>query len=354
MDSVISDRSAGLGMSRRTAARVSLLLVGIPQLAIGAWALLSPRGWYDDFPGGGREWLPPYGPFNEHFAVDIGSTFLALGVLLVLAAVWLERRVVIAAVVAYLVYQVPHYGYHVGADDRLSSGDQVLNAVGIGLAVLASAGVLVLARRDRGAPKDLPPVRSSPNGSPAGRLGPPPRGLVGRVTGWYVRRRYGRSLAPVDAYLHHRRLMFGYSGFETAVERSHRVPERLKALGEMKAAALAGCEWCLDFGSWLSLGHGVTEPQLRELRDYRDSDAFDDVEKLVIEYAEAMTRTPAQVDDELFARLREHFDDAQMVELTNAIAIENLRARFNHALGLDVQGFSEGAFCAVPERAALA
>ena len=46
-------------------------------------------------------------------------------------------------------------------------------------------------------------------------------------------------------------------GFETAVERSRRVDDRLKALAELKAAALVGCEWCMDFGSWLSRGSGV-------------------------------------------------------------------------------------------------
>ena len=65
-----------------------------------------------------------------------------------------------------------------------------------------------------------------------------------------------------------------------------------------------------------------------------------------------MSRTPSEVDDEMVARLREHFDDAQMVELTNVIAIENFRARFNHALGLEPQGFAEGAACVVPELAA--
>ena len=156
-------------------------------------------------------------------------------------------------------------------------------------------------------------------------------------------------MAPIDAYLHHKPLLMGYSAFETAVERSHRVDDRFKYLGEMKAAGMAGCEWCMDFGSKLSLEKGVTEQQLIDLPRYRESDAYDEVEKLVIELAEGMTSTPAHVPEELIDRLKEHFDDAQLVELTNAIAIENLRARFNHALGFEVQGFSEGAVCVRPE-----
>ncbi|MEP6922460.1 MAG: hypothetical protein ABI967_15160 [bacterium] len=63
-----------------------------------------------------------------------------------------------------------------------------------------------------------------------------------------------------------------------------------------------------------------------------------------------MTQTPVEVSDELFAALRQHFSKAQMVELTGAIAWENYRARFNHAFGIEAQGFSEGAYCPVPER----
>jgi alkylhydroperoxidase family enzyme len=183
-----------------------------------------------------------------------------------------------------------------------------------------------------------------------GRLRTRQKGLFASAVRRYTRRSYGGELAPINAYLHHRPLLAGYAAFETAVQQhSHRVPERLKHLGEMKAAGMAGCEWCMDFGSDLSLRGGVTEQQLLDLPRFRDSDAYDDVERLVIELAEGMTSTPARVSDDLFARLREHFDDAQLVELCNAIAIENLRARFNHALGFEVQGFSEGAVCVRPE-----
>jgi 4-carboxymuconolactone decarboxylase len=70
----------------------------------------------------------------------------------------------------------------------------------------------------------------------------------------------------------------------------------------------------------------------------------------VLDYAVEMTRTPVEVPDRLFAALREHLDEGQLVELTAAVAWENYRARFNHALGVEAQGFSEGAYCVLPER----
>jgi alkylhydroperoxidase family enzyme len=61
-----------------------------------------------------------------------------------------------------------------------------------------------------------------------------------------------------------------------------------------------------------------------------------------------MTRTPVEVPEALFAKLRKLFDEPQLVELTATIAWENYRARFNHAFGIEGEGFSEGAFCALP------
>jgi len=92
----------------------------------------------------------------------------------------------------------------------------------------------------------------------------------------------------------------------------------------------------------------VTERQLAELERFGTSDAYDALEKDVLRYAEAITRTPVVVPDELFAGLRARLDPRQMVELTSAIAWENYRARFDHAFGIESQGFSEGAFCPLP------
>ena len=110
----------------------------------------------------------------------------------------------------------------------------------------------------------------------------------------------------------------------------------------------------MDIGSAVGRAAGVSEAQLRELPVYRESAAFSPLERLVLDYAVAMTTTPVEVPDALFAALSEHFDDAQLVELTAAIAWENYRARFDHALDIEAQGFSEGAYRVLPERAASA
>ena len=170
-------------------------------------------------------------------------------------------------------------------------------------------------------------------------------GLFGRVAYGLSRRRFGEVAEPVAVLAHHPKLLLSYGAFE----RSNLVDEHLKSLAVLKAATMVGCEFCIDIGSALSRGEGVTEQQLRELPTFERSEAFSPLEKLVLRYAAAMTRTPAEVPDELFDALREHFSEAQLVELTAAIALENFRARFNHAFGMGAQGFSEGSYCALPE-----
>jgi alkylhydroperoxidase family enzyme len=106
----------------------------------------------------------------------------------------------------------------------------------------------------------------------------------------------------------------------------------------------------MDIGSAVGRKQGVTEQQILELAGFESSPAFSELERLVLRYAIAMTQTPVEVSDELSAQLRQHFNPRQMVELTSAIAWENYRARFDHAFGIDAEGFSEGAVCPLPMR----
>lgn len=85
------------------------------------------------------------------------------------------------------------------------------------------------------------------------------------------------------------------------------------------------------------------------LPDFENSSEFSPIEKLVMRYAAAMTKTPVEVSDEMFAALRQQFNHKQLVELTSSIAWENFRARFNHAFGIESEGFYRGALCLLPE-----
>jgi hypothetical protein len=133
---------------RRKALRIGLVLLAAGQGAAGAWALFAPKSWYDDFPGGGQSWLPDFGPYNEHFSVDVGATFLGLTAGLVFAAVMMHRRAVQAALVAYLVYAVPHAVYHgFKVDEALSAGEDAINLPTLALTVVVPIALLAMVRR---------------------------------------------------------------------------------------------------------------------------------------------------------------------------------------------------------------
>ncbi len=90
---------------------------------------------------------------------------------------------------------------------------------------------------------------------------------------------------------------------------------------------------------------GADEEKVREVPTWRDSGRFSPMERAAFEYAEAMTITGQRVSDELFARVRAFFDEAQIVELSAAVALENFRSKLNPALGIEAQGF-----CVIPTR----
>lgn len=167
---------------------------------------------------------------------------------------------------------------------------------------------------------------------------------ISRLTG----RRIDRMIEPLELYAWIPGLLRGYGALEQAAAKLHRLDKRSRALAELKAATLTHCEYCIDLGSQISRRWGLSDDELLALPSYRTSALFSDREKLVLDYAVGMTRTPVDVPDTLFARLRKHFDEVQLVELTHVIALENLRGRFNLALGVGAAGFSEGMVCAVP------
>jgi hypothetical protein len=117
--------------------RVALAVLALVSLPVGLWATVSPRSFYDDFPGGGRAWVSADGPYNEHLVRDFGSLNLALTAVTIVALVTLARPVVLAAVAAWLLYSLPHLVYHLRHLDLYDTTDKVLN-------VAALTGALVL------------------------------------------------------------------------------------------------------------------------------------------------------------------------------------------------------------------
>jgi AhpD family alkylhydroperoxidase len=176
--------------------------------------------------------------------------------------------------------------------------------------------------------------------------------------GWLVRlfyrmsrRRYDAVAEPLAVMAHHGKLLTAYGISETAVEKTATVlPAEVRELAVYRTATRVGCSWCVDFGTMLQRNHGLDIDRLTEIDDYATSPNFSDLDRLVIEYADAMTDQPMHVTDEQVAELDRRLGHQGMIELTYMVAIENHRSRFNHALGITAQGFTSGEACAVPPR----
>jgi len=138
--------------------RIGLAYLAVGYALVGFWAAFAPRSFYTDFPGAGRHWISPDGPYNQHLIRDVGELNLALLVVVAAAAVTLSLPLVRAALVATLVNGVLHVVYHLGHVDMFSSGDQV--AI-IGSLVLAPVVALVLLVAVRGGAEPAPAVGSA-------------------------------------------------------------------------------------------------------------------------------------------------------------------------------------------------
>ncbi|MBT2393352.1 carboxymuconolactone decarboxylase family protein [Streptomyces sp. ISL-1] len=178
--------------------------------------------------------------------------------------------------------------------------------------------------------------------------------LLFRVTQWYSRRVYGKVLDPARALAHNPRVLWTDLRFEQSVAKWKTLDADLKALAVMASAASIGCSWCMDFGHWESRRHGMDVRKLQDVPMWRDSDVYAPLERDVMEYAEAMTANPPQVEDELAKRLLAALGEAAFVELTAIVAVENLRSRMNTALGLTSQGFKDNCEIPAPPRSTAA
>ncbi len=156
-------------------------------------------------------------------------------------------------------------------------------------------------------------------------------------------------LEPLRLYAHIPRLLNAYGRLEQAESKLDILSPRHRALAELKSATTVRCEYCIDLGSQVARRWGLTDEELLALSDHRNAACFSDVDKLILEYATAVSRTPVEVSDRLFDALRAHFDTAQLVGLTHVIGLGNLRARFNVPLGVGAAGFSAGRVCALPD-----
>ena len=149
----------------RLAVKLLLAWFAFFGLAAGGWQQFAPRSFYNDFPGWGRHWVSPDGPYNEHLLRDVGQGNLAFGIVALVAllsgSVWLARATGLAAVAA----NVPHQIYHQRNLQVLSAtSDQVLQTVTLTAVTVAAIALALLAlglRPETTAPARQPQLTGS-------------------------------------------------------------------------------------------------------------------------------------------------------------------------------------------------
>src|SRR5664279_2745965 len=171
-----------------------------------------------------------------------------------------------------------------------------------------------------------------------------PKAELTGIYGWLVKRMSRKMLGdvaePGEVAWHNRKVLNFSFAIGRRAQKWDACDENLKSLAHMAAVSLVGCSFCLDLGYFMAHNEGLDEAKAREVPRWRGSTIFTPLERDVMEYAEAMTQTPPTVTDELSARLLEQLGPAALVELTMFIALANLMARSNVAMGIGSQEFS--------------
>jgi alkylhydroperoxidase family enzyme len=151
---------------------------------------------------------------------------------------------------------------------------------------------------------------------------------------------------PVEVAWHNPKVAEANQEFAARVGTWDEADASLKTFAHMAVAAQVGCSWCLDINYFLAQHQNLDVTKASQVPRWRESEVFSPLERDVLEYAEAMTNTPPNVADELYASLLGRLGSAAMVELTTFIAFANMASRNNAAHGITSQGYS--AACEVP------
>lgn len=162
---------------------------------------------------------------------------------------------------------------------------------------------------------------------------------------WKQKRKYGQVLKPALVWARVPRLFAAVAILYGVLDRrSSPIDPVLRSLITVRVSQLNWCLFCIDINSSVLAKRTGSMDKVEALGHWRDSDLFDEKERLVLQYVEAITYTDRQVDDDLVKQLHRYFDDDAIVELTGLIAFQNLSSKFNSALDLPAQGF-----CRMPD-----
>ncbi|MDZ3836190.1 MAG: carboxymuconolactone decarboxylase family protein [Rhodospirillales bacterium] len=159
---------------------------------------------------------------------------------------------------------------------------------------------------------------------------------------WNQRRKYGRVLDAALLWARSPRLFLGVAILYGLIDRRKSpIEPALRSLITVRVSQINWCAFCVDLNSATLIKRGASVAKVEALERWRDSELFDERERLALDYAEAMTHSDRRVDDGTYGRLKKYFDDDAIIEVTALIAFQNMSSKFNSALAVLPQGFCQ-------------
>jgi uncharacterized peroxidase-related enzyme len=164
---------------------------------------------------------------------------------------------------------------------------------------------------------------------------------------WYLRpffsaqrKKYGAILKSSLLWARSPRLFLGLSLLYGALDRkTSPISPALRSLIIVRVSQLNACSFCIDLNTSILMERGVSMAKVEELANWRQSSLFNEQEKIILDYTEAVTLPEQRVRDDLFKSLKQHFRDDEIIEITAIIAYQNMSTKFNTALDVPSQGF---------------
>ena len=168
---------------------------------------------------------------------------------------------------------------------------------------------------------------------------------------WFVRRllakqkhAHGEVLAPGFLWGRSPSVFAAVASLSRALDRNRSpIPPELRSLIAARVSQIISSPFCVDINRATLVERGVTRDKVEALADWRRNPLFDERERAVLDYAEAVTGRERKVDDALMDRLKQHFSDDEVVEITGLICFQNMSSKFNTALDVP-----SGGFCKLP------
>ncbi len=157
---------------------------------------------------------------------------------------------------------------------------------------------------------------------------------------WNQRRKYGAVLNSALMWARAPKLFLGVALLYGMIDRkSSPINQALRSLVTIRVSQINWCKFCVDLNTATLLERGAKPEKIEALENWRTSQLFDEQERAALDYAEAVTSSDRQVEDNIMECLKDHFADDTIVELTGLIAFQNMSSKFNSALAIPAQGF---------------